>query len=182
MSEYISRDDRLLARLRLAGWSTAVALIAAPLILMQVAPQSGFNWTASDFIFIAVLFGGLGLLLEIAVRLSTDWFYRMGAAVGLGTSVLLIWANLAVGYIGSEDNPYNLYFFGVVAIALAGALLAALRARGMALAMGAAGVGHAVAGGIGFAQDSRTGPITIIFVAMWLFSATLFRKAAQAGV
>ena len=172
-------DDRLLVRLRSLGWGVAVAMILTPIILMQVAPQTGFTWTSSDFIFAAALIGGTGILLEIAVRMSSNWSYRIAAAVALGASFLLIWSNLAVGYIGSEDNPYNAVFFGVIAIAIAGALLSRLQARGMAIAMTAAGIAHAVAGGIGFAQDTRTGPITIVFVALWLCSALLFRKAAR---
>ena len=179
MSGITKDDDRLLARLRLLGWGVAVAMIVTPLILMQVAPQTGFNWGLNDFIFAVAAIGGIGLLLEIAVRMSTNWPYRIASAIALGASFLLIWSNLAVGYIGSEDNPYNSVFFGVVAIAFGGALLSRLQAGGMALAMTAAGSAHAFAGAFGFPHDSRTGPITIVFVAFWLSSALLFRKAAR---
>ena len=179
MNEVTGRDDRLLARLRLLGWSVAVALIATPLILMKVAPEAGFNWTLSDFIFAAALIGGTGLLLELAVRMSSNWSYRIGSAVALGASFLLTWSNLAVGYIGSENNPYNVVFFGVIAVAFAGALLSQARARGMAWTMAAAGVAHAIAGAAGYPQDTRTAPITIVFVGLWLVSAALFHRAAR---
>ena len=58
----------------------------------------------------------------------------------------------------------------MIAVAFGGAVLAGFRAKGMALAMLAAGIVHAVAGGIGFPEDPRTGPITLAFVAMWLGS------------
>jgi hypothetical protein len=45
----------------------------------------------------------------------------------------------------------------------------------------AAGIAHAIAGAIGFPQDPVTGPITIVFTAMWLASAALFHKAAKEG-
>jgi hypothetical protein len=127
--------------------------VLLPLIVMQLAPGAGVNWTLGDFIFAIMMFGAVGLAFELATRISTSWWYRGGAALGLAAGFLLIWANLAVGYIGSEDNPYNLLFFGVVAIALAGALLARFRARGMALAMLAAAIAHAAVGLGGVAAE-----------------------------
>jgi hypothetical protein len=159
------------------AWSCAAALILAPLIAMQFTSE--VNWTAGDFLFAAFLIGGVGLALELAVRISSSWSYRAAALVGLAAGFFLIWANAAVGYIGSEDNPYNRVFLGVVAIAFAGSLVAGFRPKGMAIAMLAAGIAHALAGGYGFPDDPRTGPITLVFVAMWLASARLFQRAAR---
>jgi len=175
-------DRRKMGWVRYVGWGGAAGLVLLPLIVMQLAPDAGVNWTLGDFIFAIMMFGGVGLAFELATRTSTSWWYRGGAALGLAAGFLLIWANLAVGYIGSEDNPYNLLFFGVVAIALAGALLGRFRARGMALAMLAAGIAHAAAGLGGVAADPVTAPITLVFIAMWLASAALFRRAAREAV
>lgn len=166
--------------LRYVGWGGAVALILTPLVAMQVAPGSGVNWTAGDFVFAIIMFAVLGLAFELAVRLSGNWSYRFGAALGLGTGFLLVWANLAVGYIGSEHNPYNQLFFGVVLVGIAGSVIARFRARGMAIAMLATAIAHALVGAIGFPQDTRTAPITIVFTLLWLGSAALFRTAAKA--
>jgi hypothetical protein len=163
--------------LRYVGWGAALALVLLPAVLMAVAPDSGVNWTISDFIFAIVVIGGVGLAFEVAVRASSSLSYRAGAAVGLLAGFLLLWSNAAVGYIG-DDNPYNLVFFALVVFAILGAMLARLRAKGMALTMLAVGIGHAVAGAIGYPQDPVTGPITIVFVAMWLTSAALFRRAS----
>lgn len=38
-----------------------------------------------------------------------------------------------------------------------------------------------VAGGIGYPQEPITGPLTLVFTAMWLASALLFRRAARQG-
>lgn len=165
---------------RWAGWGSALVLLLLPLIAMQVAPDSGVNWTASDFVFAGVMFGSVGAAAEVAVRMSPNWAYRAGSALGLATGFLLVWSNAAVGYIG-DDNPYNAVFFAIVALAFIGALVVRFRARGMAAVMLAAGVAHAIAGAIGFPQDPVTGPITIVFTAMWLGSAALFRKAAREG-
>ena len=164
---------------RPVAWGGAAAMILAPLIAMQFTTE--VNWTIGDFLFAALLIGGVGLAFELAVRISSSWHYRAGAALGLASGFFLIWANGAVGYIGSEDNPYNLVFFGVVAIAFVGSVVAGFQAKGMAIAMMAAGIAHALAGGVGFAEDPVTGPITLVFVGMWLASARLFYQAAREG-
>jgi hypothetical protein len=166
--------------LRWVGWGGALALLVLPLVAMRVAPDSGVNWTFSDFVFAGLMFGAVGLAAETAVRISRNWAYRGGAALGLAAGFLLVWSNAAVGYIG-DDNPYNLTFFMIVALALAGSVLVRFRAGGMALVMLAAGIAHAVAGAIGYPQDPVTGPITIVFTGMWLASAGLFHKAAKEG-
>ncbi|HET9811579.1 MAG TPA: hypothetical protein VFP53_07780, partial [Sphingomicrobium sp.] len=153
-------------------------LLLLPLAAMKLAPGSGVDWTGGDFLFAGLLIGAVGLAAEVAVRVSSSWNYRFGAALGLAAGFFLTWANAAVGYIG-DDNPYNLVFFGIVLLAFAGSLIARFRANGMALAMAAAGTAHAIAGAIGYPQDPVTGPITVVFVAMWLGSAALFRKAAR---
>lgn len=166
--------------LRYVGWGGAVALILLPLVAMQVAPNSGVDWTFSDFVFAIVIIGGVGLAFELAVRMSANRSYRAGAAVGLAASFFLVWSNAAVGYIG-DDNFYNIVFFMIVMLALLGSVLARFRAKGMAVVMLLAGIAHAVAGAIGYPQDPITGPITMVFVAMWLTSAWLFHKSSQEG-
>ena len=166
-----------LGRARPFAWGLAAALLLVPLAAMQFTQE--VQWTLSDFLFAALLIGGVGLALELAVRISTSTSYRAGAALGLAAGVLLIWANGAVGYIGNEDNPYNLAFFGVVAIAFAGALVSGFKAKGMAWTMLAAGIAHAAVGLGGAPNDPRTLPITVVFVAVWLGSARLFQAAAR---
>ena len=166
--------------LRYVGWGGAVALILLPLVAMQVAPDSGVNWTGSDFLFAAIVIGSVGLAFELAVRMTTNWSYRAASAVGLGAGFLLTWSNAAVGYIGDE-NPYNIVFFMIVAFAFLGSVLVAFKAKGMAVVMLGAGTAHAIAGAIGYPQDPITGPITAVFVAMWLTSAWLFHKAGREG-
>ena len=163
---------------RPVGWGLAVAMILLPFLAMQVAPESGVDWTGGDFLFAAIVIGGVGMAFELAVRISSNWSYRAGAAVGLAAGFFLLWSNAAVGYIG-DDNPYNMVFFLIVAFAFLGSIIAAFRAKGMAVVMLAAGVAHALAGAIGYPQDPITGPITLVFTGMWLTSAWLFRRAAQ---
>jgi hypothetical protein len=165
---------------RWIGWSIPVLLLLIP--LLADAP-----WTASDFVVAGTIFAIVGGAFELAVRTSGDRFYRAGAAVALGTAFLLVWINLAVGIIGNEDNPLNLMFFGVILIAIAGAIIARFQARGMAVAMTVAAALQALIGIVVFALDigaaeppGALGLLALIegLAALWLLSAWLFRKAA----
>lgn len=166
-------------RVRYAGWGGAAALLLLPAVAMKAAPGSGVNWTASDFVFAAIMLGSVGLLLELTVRTSRNLWHRLGALVGVGTGFLLIWSNLAVGYIGDGSSLINAVFLAIPAIALASGVAVRFRSGAMAIIMLIAGAAHGLTGAIGFPQDPRTGPISMVFVALWIMSAALFRKAAR---
>jgi hypothetical protein len=162
---------------RIAGWGLAALLLLLPLVAMQFTAE--VDWTASDFVFAAILLGTVGLGAELAVRATRSLAYRAGAGFALAAAFLIVWATGAVGMIGDEDNSYNLLFFAVIALALLGAILARFRAAGMAAAMLAAGVAHAAAAVGGMPTDMRGGTISLVFAGLWLLSAALFRKAAR---
>lgn len=170
---------------RMVGWGAAVLLLAAPFVAMQVG-STGVNWSAGDFIVACVMFAVVGGAFELAIRVSGDRYYRGGAALALLGTLLTIWANLAVGIVGSEDNPANLWFFGALLVGIAGACIARFRAGGMAaaalatalclwLALGIASIGPTdepfVSHGVELAGTS-------VFALLFLGSAALFRKAA----
>ena len=166
-------------RWRVAGWGIAAGLVLLPLVAMQFTKE--VNWTAGDFLFAILLIGGVGLAFELVVRTTRSIAYRAGAAAALAATFLTVWANGAVGMIGSEDNRYNLFFFGAIAVALAGSAIAGFRARGMAITMLAAGLLHAGVGLFGMSADLRGGIFATAFAGIWLFSAALFRTAARDG-
>ncbi|HEX8579412.1 MAG TPA: hypothetical protein VF655_07435 [Allosphingosinicella sp.] len=160
---------------RVVLWGGAAALLALPAVAMQFTGE--VNWTASDFVFAAVVFGTIGLLAEGAVRMSGNGSYQAGAGFALAAAFATVWANGAVGMIGNEDNAYNLLFLGVVAAALLGAVVARFRAGGMGIAMLAAGLGHAGVALGGYSVDPRGATFSLAFVLLWLLSAALFRNA-----
>jgi hypothetical protein len=160
---------------RVAGWSIAALLLLTPLVAMQFTDE--VNWTGFDFIFAAVLIGGVGLVFELAVRSTRNIAYRAGVGVALAAAFLTVWVNAAVGMIGSEDNPYNLLFLGVVAVALVGAIAARFRAAGTAAAMAVAAIAQACLGIIGLSADLRGGILSTALASLWLLSAALFRAA-----
>jgi hypothetical protein len=116
--------------------------------------------------------------------------YRLGIAVALFAGVVQIWMNLAVGIVGSEDNPVNQGFFMVVATAAACAFTARLRADGMVRAMVAvAGVqallGAAIATAPSTVINDAKGPpgvavLSAGFTALWLLAGYLFHRSASA--
>ena len=163
---------------RVAGWSIAGLALLAPLVAMQFTRE--VNWTVGDFIFAAMLIGLVGVTLELAVRASPNGYYRGGAATAIAASFLTIWVNGAVGMIGSEDNPYNLFFFTPVGAALIGSVLARFRPGGMALAMLVASAAQGAFAIGGMSADMRGGTFSVMFAGLWLLSAAMFRNAAEA--
>jgi hypothetical protein len=165
---------------RAAGWSVPVLLLLVPL-------AARWPWTLFDFVFMGVLFAGCGLALELAVRASASAAYRLGAAVAVATSFLLVWINGAVGIFGDEETPANLMFLGVVAVAVLGSVLARFRAAGQARAMAVAAAAQALAASVGLVAGlASPGPhgvreavLAAGFALPWLVSAGLFGRAAE---
>ena len=166
---------------RLAGWGAVAVVLLLPLI-------TGAPWTLFDYVVAGALLGGVGLALELVVRASSSLFYRAGAFLAVAAAVLLVWVNGAVGFLGSEDNPANLMFAGVIAIALLGSVIAGFRAGGMAWAMFAAAAAQvsvgALALALGWSSPGDAGLYevvmgTSVFGALWLVSGGLFRRAAE---
>jgi hypothetical protein len=106
----------------------------------------------------------------------------------VASALVLVWLNLAVGIIGSENNPANLMYGGVLAVGVIGAVFARFRPRGMArvlLAMALAQALVAAIALIGRLGSPGSGPLEILtlnglFVALFAGSAYLFRRSAGA--
>lgn len=172
-------------RWRLFGWGIAVAILAAPFLAMQLNAE-GVDWSPGDFVVMGIMLGTVGGILELAVRMSPNRYYRVGAALALLGTFLLVWANLAVGIVGSENNPNNQLFFVALLMGIAGVAGAKARAAGMVRAMlttAAAIVLAFVFAQFGARDEPMVKPLvegvgTSVFVALFLASASMFRKAA----
>ena len=169
---------------RILRWAAAAVLLSVPWFMMQVSDE--WDWRPESFVlFGAMLAGALGAY-ELAVRMSGSWAYRAGAALAIATGFVLVWMNLAVGVIGPEDNPANLMYGGVLLVGAAGAVLARLEPRGMALASLAAALSLMVVAAIaatfwGNEPPGRIGVLVLngAFATPYLAAAWLFRKAAR---
>jgi len=171
---------------RMAPWALAAALLLLPLVAMQFSKD--VNWTPADFMVMGVLLFGACGVFELAARKAGSIAYMGAAAVAIVAGLLLVWINLAVGIIGSENNPANLMFGGVLAVGLLGGAVARFRPAGMARALVATAIAQALVGalaqvgGLGSAEANWPGPLVLLtgfFAALWLLSAWLFGMAAR---
>lgn len=171
---------------RLAGWGAAVALLAAPFVAMQLNAD-GVNWSAGDFLVMGVMLATVGGLIELAVRLTPSCLYRAGVGLAALGAFLLIWANLAVGMVGSEHNSDNQLFFVALLMGIAGSIGGGFKAVGMSRAMLTAAVSVGLAfvfAELGMRDEPMVRPLveaigTSVFLALFAASAWLFHKAAR---
>ena len=113
--------------------------------------------------------------------------YKVAAGVALMAALLLVWLSLGVGIIGADGDPANVMYFGVLAVGIIGALLARFRPVGMARALIAMALAQTLVGAIaivGGLGRPYSGPLELsllngFFVALFVASAWLFRRAAQ---
>lgn len=155
-------------------------LLLVPLVAMQYSDE--VVWTTVDFVLAGMLLFGAGMVFELLASRRGDRRYRVAVAAAVGTGLFLVWSNLAVGLIGSEGNPANLMYLGVLAVAGIGSLAARLQPAGMARAMFAAAIAHLLIAVI--AQLGGQGPTYAVngfFAVLWSGAALLFRRAARAG-
>lgn len=173
---------------RLSVWAAVVALILmVPLVAMQFTDE--VVWTLFDFVFAGTLLFGTGLAYELVARKGGTIAYRAAVGVALAAALLLVWINGAVGIIGSEDNPANLLYGGVLAIGFIGAIVALLEPRGMARALFATALAQALVPVIAFIiwkPSFAEAPgilgvfvLNAFFAMLFVGSALLFRRAAR---
>jgi hypothetical protein len=174
------------SRWSLVVWAAAGLLLLAPLVAMQFTED--VVWTAVDFATFGAMLATACGAFELALRASSNWFYRIAVAVAEGAAFLLVWVNLAVGFLGDEGNRANMMFLGVIAVAILGSTVAGFRPAGMARAMLAAAATQVLVGVVGlaagWASPGNEGLYevsmgTSLFTALWLISAWLFSKAGR---
>ncbi len=172
---------------RIVAWAVAALILLLPLIAMQFTDE--VNWDVADFAVAGVLLVGTGFTYELAMRKTADTVYRVAVGVALLAAFFLFWVNGAVGIIGDEDNDANMMYAGVLAVGFIGAIIARFQPHGMARALFATALAQALVtviallAGLG-APASGPGEILFLnasFVALFVGSALLFRKAARAN-
>jgi hypothetical protein len=172
-------QSRSIVRIVLA---TAFVLLL-PLVAMQITDE--VVWDLADFAVAGLLLAGTGFTYELAASQTNMTAYRVALGVALATAFILVWMNLAVGLIGSEDNPANLMYIGVLAVGLIGAVIARLEPRGMARALLATALAQALVPAIAmiiWKPPMTSGVVGVLgvnafFVALWVGSALLFLRA-----
>lgn len=165
-------------RLRWVVWGGVAFLLLLPLVAMQFTAD--VQWTLVDFVTMGAMLGLMGGAYELAIRVARSNAYVLAAGIAAATAFLITWINLAVGIIGSENNPANQIFFGVLAIGFIATTLTRLKPLNLARAMEVTAIAQAVTFAVTLAiGEGNIFVLTGFFVAMWLISAQLFRQAAR---
>ena len=165
------------------------SILLTPLIAMQFTDE--VNWNLVDFLVMGVLLLGTGLTFVLISRSSDSIQYRIAVGVAVTAGLLLVWMNLAVGIIGSEDNPANLMYIGVLAIAIIGSLTARFSALGMARTMFATAIAQILVPVIAliFWMPAINEPpgilgvfiLNLFFTVLFIGSSLLFRSVAKSN-
>ncbi|WP_133274040.1 hypothetical protein [Hymenobacter radiodurans] len=174
-----------------------VALVTGLLLLIPLTAKltmANMLWTAEDFVAAGIMLFGAGLTFVLIARLGNNNTYRLAAAAAVGAGLLLVWAQLAVGLVGSEDNPVNLLFGAVLAVAFIGSIAARFQPRGMANAMFAASLTYVVVTLLALfvwppSPDTAEPQVRLanvlaangIFAAIWAFSGWMFLRASASS-
>jgi hypothetical protein len=174
------------SRWRIAGWGTAALILLLPLFAMQFTDE--VVWDKTDFIVFGAMLVAAGGTFELAVRMSGNNAYRAAVGFAVAAAFVLVWMNLAVGVVGTEDNPANLMYGGVLAVGIIGAIIARFQPDGMARALFATALAQALVAvialiaGMQHASYSSVSEILGLngfFALLWLISAWLFREAVR---
>lgn len=171
----------------IAGVALVTALLLLiPLIAMQFSDE--VVWTLSDFIIAGILLFGTGFTYKFITRKSSEVAYRVAVGFALLAGLFLIWSNLAVGLIGSEDQAINLLYFGVIVVGIVGAFIARFQPKGLSVTMFAMAATQALIAVIalitGMQQLPASSVVEILgvngfFMVLFAVSGLLFRYAAQ---
>lgn len=161
-------------------------LLLIPFIAMKFSED--MVWTLSDFILAGIMIFGTGLTYTLVTRKSEEIVYRVAVGFALFTGLFLIWSNIAVGLIGSDNNEFNSLYFLVIGVGVMGAFIARFKATGLMftlLAMAATQAIIAIAAlftGMADVPESSVYEILAVngfFITLFVVAAMLFRNAAQ---
>lgn len=79
--------------------AAAAILLIIPLIVMQFTNE--VKWNLTDFIVAGLLLFGAGLIVEFALRKAKSPKFKALAIIAIVVLFLLIWAELAIGILGT---------------------------------------------------------------------------------
>ena len=166
--------------------AATLLILAIPFTAMQFSGE--VNWTLSDFILMGTIIFSCGMGYKLITRTSKETMYRIAIAYGIFTGFLLLWVNMAVGLIGSEDNMFNTLYFAVLAVGVIGGAFYRFAPRGMsytfvAMAAVQAGLGlTALLAGMQHVPHSSVIEIISVngfFFTLFLIAAIMFHHVAN---
>jgi hypothetical protein len=161
----------------------ALALLLVPLVASQVV--EGWNWPAGAFVTVYVLFFVTGMVFALVARRMGAWSYKAGVGVALVAGFALGWSNMV--QVAGTENPANLWYYSVLGVGAVGALLARLKAPGLArtlfvMAATLALLALILPSGAPPDMARRMAIGHGVYVALFTASGLLFRHASFAGL
>ncbi len=169
----------------------SASLVAAFLLLVPLFAEmflEGMDWGLFDFVAAWILLFGAGFTYRLIARKVNNINYKAATGVAVTTALFLVWSNLAVGLIGSEDNAANWMFVGVLALGLLGAIITRFQSKGMSKVLFSMALAHllisivALLAGLHLIPQSSIGKILGVngfFAFLWIASGLLYRNAAK---
>lgn len=157
-------------------------LLMVPLVAMQFTDE--VNWSVFDFIVMGALLFGTGVVFVLAMRVAKQIVYRVAMGLAIGTTFLMIWANLAVGLIGSGPNLGNLLYIGVVAVLIIGIYFSRFKSLGLERTMFATALALIVVAMVALLTNMHNDPgssvteiigVNVFFATPYIVSGLLFR-------
>lgn len=120
---------------------TLLPVLLVPTLLLVIPlvanfTVEGFNWNPGAFVFLWLVMVAIGVAYKLATHSAGNNAQRLATVIALGTGFLIFWGNLAVGFIGSDDNPVNLLYLAVLVLGAIGVVRVRFAAAGMARTMG----------------------------------------------
>jgi len=168
-----------------------IVLVPAMILLIPAAAMvfkvDGWAWGPLDFVVMWALMAGAGFAYKLATRKTVSLAYRAAAGLAVGTAFILTWINGAVGIVGSEDNPANLMYIGVVVVGLIGVAIARFQADRMAVVLFSMALAQMLVPLIALiisTHDFAPGVLPVfglnaVFALAFIGSGLLFRLAAR---
>lgn len=159
----------------------ALAALMAPLVASRVV--EGWNWPPAAFVRVYVLFFMTGMVFVLVARRMDVWSYKAGVGVALAAGFALGWSNMV--HVAGTGNLANLWYYSVLVVGAAGAMLARLKARGLArtlfvMAALLALISVLVPSGAPPDAARRMAIGHGVYVALFTASGLLFRRASLA--
>lgn len=162
-----------------------ILILVVPAVAMQFTDE--VNWSVIDFITMGALIFGTGTSFVVVLRYATNNIYKVAMVGAFGTTFLMIWANLAVGLIGSGPHWGNMMYMVVFAVVIIGSTRSRFSERGMERVMYGSAITLVLIAIIALVanMDASSGSsvneiiaVNGFFATLYVISGALFRLAA----
>ena len=162
--------------------ATTLLILSIPSIAMQFTPE--VNWSVGDFIIMGILIFTTGSAYVLLTRYTPNFIQRAAYGAAIGTTFLMVWANLAVGLIGAGPHAGNLMYIGVVAVVVVGTFFSGFTAKGMGITMFAAAIALVLVAIVALLTNIQSYPgssvteiiaVNTFFILLYCIAGLLFR-------